>query len=253
MKYGISIIVFLFASMTLSGQENNLSPDQQDAVLELITHFKNNDIDKISEVIVYPLKRAYPLKDIQNQQDFKKRFYEVFDSSFVRVITNSKPEDWSKVGWRGIMLQNGSLWLEDDGTAIIAVNYQSAEEKDLLNKAIEADRETLPDSLKNYKQPEYLIKTPTYKIRIDELYDYSLRYACWKLKKTNTIPDLVLYNGNLTFQGSGGNHTISFQNGAYTYIIHINKIGSVDTPDVYLDVLKEDKILLRESGIIIRN
>lgn len=57
----------------------------------------------------------------------------------------------------------------------------------------------------------------------------------------------------MEFQGSGGNHTITFKNNGYTYVVSINVIGTADDPDATLEVLKDDKTILSEEGKIKRN
>ncbi|MCH5687844.1 hypothetical protein LWM68_28385 [Niabella sp. W65] len=56
----------------------------------------------------------------------------------------------------------------------------------------------------------------------------------------------------MEFQGSGGNHIITFRNAGFEYMISINKIGAEDDPDAVLEVLKQGKVLLKENGKIKR-
>jgi len=207
---------------------------------------------KIADLIYYPLRREYPLKDVKDKNDFIKRFDDIFDKVFLDKVAKSKIGDWSEVGWRGIMFDNGTLWIDDDGK-IVTVNYQSSKEKQHLSIAIQADKNQLPKSLQDFEKPAYLIFTKNYKIRIDEKAEGIYRYAAWKIKNTKSEPDITIENGAREFQGSGGNHTITFKNNGYTYVVSINVIGSADDPDATLEVLKEDKTILTEDGKIKRN
>ncbi|MEI8669813.1 hypothetical protein P4S65_17270 [Pseudoalteromonas sp. B131b] len=36
---------------------------------------------------------------------------------------------------------------------------------------------------------------------------------------------MVLFNGDVTVSGAGGNHHYTFKNGRYSYILHVTIIG----------------------------
>lgn len=253
MKSAVVLLLFLAATgITAAGQSIRLNNGQISKVKKIIDVFGTRDKAKIAGLIQYPLNRAYPLKDVKDRNDFIKRFDEIFDKEFVRKIADSKIADWSEVGWRGVMFDKGSIWLNHEGR-IKAVNYQSAKEKSLLVDAIRADKKELPEYLRNFEEPVYLIVTKNYKIRIDQKSENSYRYASWTINSKLKNPDLVIENGILEFQGSGGNHIITFRNAGFEYIISINKIGAENDPDAVLEVLKHGKVLLKENGEIKRN
>ena len=248
----ILIAVIIATATTTFGQNSGLKKEQIQSIQKLINIFKTKNKAKIADQIYYPLRREYPLKDVQNKNDFIKRFDDIFDTDFLDKVAKSKLNDWSEVGWRGIMLDKGTLWIDDDGK-IVTLNYQSLKEKQLLNNAIQADKNQLPKSLQDFEKPAYLIFTKSYKIRIDEKAEGIYRYAAWKIKNPKSEPDITIENGVMEFQGSGGNHTITFNNNGYTYTISINELGTVDTPDATLEVSKQDKTILTEDGKIKRN
>lgn len=237
---------------TAFAQTSELKYEQIQAIQNLVDVIKTKNKAKIANVIFYPLRREYPLKDVMDKNDFIQRFDELFDKEFIDHIAKSKIKDWSEVGWRGIMLDNGTIWI-DDGGKIAAINYQSAKEKQLLIKAIQTDKNQLPKSLQNFEKPMYLLFTKNYKIRIDEKTEGIYRYAAWKTKDQKSEPDIIIENGVLEFQGSGGNHTITFKNNGYTYIISINEIGAIGDPGVTLQIVKRGKAILSENGEIKRN
>jgi hypothetical protein len=247
----ILIVVIIATATTTFGQNNGLKKEQIQSIQKLINTFKAKDKAKIADLISYPLSREYPLKDVQDKNDFNKRFDDIFDKDFLDKVAKSKISDWSEVGWRGIMFDNGALWTDEDGK-IVTVNYQSPKEKQLLVNAIQADKNQLPKSLRDFEKPTYLIFTKNYKIRIDEKAEGIYRYAAWKIKNTKSEPDIIMENGVMEFQGSGGNHTITFKNNGYTYIVSVVVIGTADDPDDTLEVLKQDKTLLTEDGKIKR-
>lgn len=165
------VFIFLLLISLISAQEKD------ENVVKVISMFQKKDIQKIADNISYPLKREYPIPAINNKKEMISRFFEVFDETLMSKIENSKPADWSEVGWRGTMLENGVVWLDYESSVITAVNYQSKFEKELLKKLIDEDRKQLHQSLKNYSKPTYKIVTETYLIRIDELKPDLYRYA----------------------------------------------------------------------------
>jgi hypothetical protein len=251
MKSIFILIAFVIAT-TAFGQDGELKKEEIQAIQKTINTFKTKDKTKIADLIYYPLSREYPLKDVQNKNDFIKRFDDIFDKEFLDKVIKSKINNWSRLGWRGIMFDDGNIWIGDDGK-IITVNYQSTKEKQLLANAIQVDKNQLPTSLQDFQKPTYLIFTKNYKIRVDEKMEGIYRYAAWKIKNPKSEPDVIIENGVRDFQGSGGNEIITFKNNGYTYLVSVNKIGTGNEPDATLEVLKQDKRILIEDGRIKSN
>lgn len=61
-------------------------------------------------------------------------------------------------------------------------------------------------------------------------------------------PDLVLTNGVVEFEGSGGDRYYVFKNGKYTYQCYIIVMGSYDSPPAELSVFKNDKEILNQPA-----
>lgn len=235
-------------------KENNdeLKDYEIDSIKAVITLFKEKDIDRISNKISYPLYRQYPIPPVKDKEEFKKRFSEIFDQILIDKITNSKISQWSEVGWRGIMLELGDLWMANSDGVITTVNYQSDFEKKLRTNLIAKDKDNLHVSLKNFQSPVYKIRTNKYLIRIDELSNNNYRYASWKVDKRETSkPDMVLNNGQWEHLGTGGNHVIAFVSGIYTYKVYRNIIGKDNSPDITLEIEKNGEIILRADGTLI--
>ncbi|MFW0702012.1 hypothetical protein ACN09M_03205 [Aliarcobacter butzleri] len=241
-------ILFLLIFSFLFANSNEFTKDDAD-IEKIIKAFQENDIEYISNnVIKYPLKRQYPIPSIKNQEELKKRFSEVFDDKLIEEIKNSKIEDWSEMGWRGIMLNQGTLWLNFD-EIIIAINYQSDFEKRLREDLIRKEKEQLDSSLKEFIEPTYKLKTKNFLIRIDKIDDSKYRYSSWKIGKSESSkPDLVLLNGEIDFSGSGGNRFFTFSNKNYKYMVYIDIYVSTGFNDISLEVLKDDKTILFEDG-----
>lgn len=223
-----------------------------ESISSVITLFKEKNIDKISSIIRFPLRREYSIPAIQDKKEFKQRFSEVFDKILIDKIANSKIEQWSEVGWRGIMLDDGVVWMANSDGIITAVNYQSDFEKKLRSDLIAKEKENLHISLKTFESPTYKIRTKNYLIRVDELNNDKYRYASWKISEKETSkPDIILNNGELKFEGSGGNHIITFVQGKYTYKVYRNIIGEENSPDITLEIEKDSKTVLSEDGTLI--
>ena len=178
-----------------------LEQKYHESVLPVITAFKMHDKTAIAAHIRYPLKRQYPLPDIKNEAEFINRFDEVFDDELTAVIASSNIDtDWDSVGWRGIMLNNGVMWVDTDGK-IIAVNTQNAKEQALAKSLIEQGKQSLHASINTFEKPVLDWKTANYHIRVDDLGDHNFRYAVWGIdKKPSDKPDMVLLNGDITFE-----------------------------------------------------
>ena len=246
MKYRILILLLLI--FNLSFAQNDLDKNEIENIQKLINLFKTKNVDGISKIISYPLNREYPILSVKNEADLKKRFNQIFDKTIIDEISNSKIGQWSKVGYRGIMFDDGNLWIESDGK-IIAINFESDFELNQRKSLINNDKKKLYSSLKSFNLPLYKFKTKNYLIRVDQLENGKYRYASWKIGKSeSTKPDLILTNGELKFDGSGGNHTITFKKGEFNYKIYRRIIGEKDAAEISLTVEQNDKVILQQDG-----
>ncbi len=212
---------------------------------------KKADIDQLDLMISYPLQRAYPIPPINNKEEFKNRYSEIFDDSLTSVITNSNlKKDWTDVGGRGIMLHNGMVWIDYEGR-LLTTNYTSAKEKALKEKWIAYEKALLNTDLKAFKIPIHTIETDAFIIRIDLLENQMYRYASWSSNsKLSDPPDLVIKNGKRIFEGSGGNHHFEFTKGEYNYTVYVDVLG-LDPDEMspfQLIVTKEKKEILNQFG-----
>ena len=207
------------------------------AIDRFLNTFRSGDKTELADLIHFPLERAYPIPPIE-RDEFSTRYHEIFDEEFSRIIMDAELTDWHAVGWRGIMLHDGLLWLHYDGS-VRSVNFSSAFEAaekerllQLRDELREQEREQLHYSLREYSHPVLEWETDTYRIRIDHIRENEYRYAAWKvIVSHNTIPDIILYNGVEYGRDSqaccgtcGGSHTTyGFTNGEYLYEVEINE------------------------------
>ena len=207
----------------------------------------SKDREAIANLVSYPLHRKVPLPCVNSTSQFLEVFDEILDENLLRAISNSSViDDWSAVGWRGIMFQRGALWLDEQGR-IIAINYQTEQGKRKRAELIEADKKRLHSSLRDFSEPVLEWETAKFRIRIDQITDDKFRYAVWPVhKKTFEIADLVLQNGTVTFEGSGGNHHYDFKCGEFLYRCFVWVIGEADTPPGEIEVYKHEKLVLSQ-------
>ncbi len=249
MKKQITFIALLLVFKMSFSQE--LKKEYQKTVKTFVDCIKSNNTNKLKTLIAYPLRREYPLSDIKDENEFTRRYNEIFDDSLKElIITSDIEKGWSSVGWRGIMLNNGIIWLDYNGR-LIAINYQSKFEREQRIKLIENEKKSINKSIRDFAEPILIIETEKFKIRIDKLYNGKYRYASWSVNsKMIEKPDLIIKNGIWIPEGSGGNHRYEFTNDNYKYICVINVIGTIDTPPAELVIYKNDKEILNESGQI---
>jgi Fe-S cluster assembly iron-binding protein IscA len=255
------IWIFLFASSLSFGQQTKYD----DMLSKFISAVKEKDSESISKRIIYPFRRKYPLPDIQNAGEFIDRYTEIFDDSLQRIIVESDLHlDWTEVGWRGIMLRNGLLWLDTDGR-LIRVNYESKEEHIKRINLIGLEKVRLNESIQDFIEPIFVWETRKFRIRVDKTGTNQYRYASWTIgkdqkTKPDTIltqgalvytgtPNLMLINGEIIYTGSGGNHYFLFKNGEYEYECQVIVLGSKDSPPGFLIVSKNGKEIMKERVI----
>lgn len=254
MNSAVSIILAVSAGILLAPPSFAAENATEATVKQFITVVKTKDPKKIAQTISYPLNREVPVPAINTPKEFIKRFDEIFDSKLLETITGSDAgKDWSEMGWRGIMLGDGLLWLDENGK-VIAINYQSAKEKHLRASLIRQDKSKLYSGLRRFQSPVLEWKTAKFHIRIDQVDDANFRYAAWPVgKSTREKPDLILEHGNLVFDGNGGNHYYDFNSGDYLYRCYVNVIGTDTTPPGELEVSKNKKVILEQAVVEVIN
>lgn len=212
-------------------------------VQKFIDLVKNNKIEELANNVAYPLRREYPLPPISSPEDFVKKFNQLFEKELIDTITKSDyKKDWEALGWRGIMLNNGILWITSEGK-LSAINRMSAIELENKAQIIEEQKSKLHTSVKKFDVPCLEGQTKKFLIRIDKMDTEKYRYAAWSLPKTfSDKPDLILYNGTMEPQGSGGIcRDFSFKNKNYKYLVET----FIDEGTI--EVFKNDTSILNEK------
>jgi len=245
----VSAISLLLLFISFCAFAQDMSAESQNAVKKFIGYVKAGNKEGLAGITTYPIKREYPIPAINNKKEFISRYKELFSDSLVKVITKSSPAtDWSEMGWRGIMLLDGAIWLDQDGN-LIGVNTQSPFERKEKAALIAEEKKHLHESLRNFLQPTCIIETSKYRIRIDEISSGKYRYASWPLKnKMSDKPDLVVENGEIVADGSGGNYHFQFKKDGYQYVCDIVEMGEDDAPPADLIVYKGEKEILYQKA-----
>ncbi|MCT4590383.1 MAG: hypothetical protein N4A71_21320 [Carboxylicivirga sp.] len=246
-KLIIILLVLISFAVSVNAQQS-LNTNQKQQIQKIIDCLRQDNVDELKSMLAYPIKRQDPLKAVIDADDFVVRYSELFDDNLKKMITTSDMEtDWSLLGAKGIMFENGLLWLDTDGR-IIALNYESDKEKMKRLLLIGKSKETVHESIRNFGKPVYFITTKKFKVRIDQLKNGSYRYASWSSGIDMTHkPDLVLYNGKITFDGSGGNHAYRFKNGIYTYEVYVYEIGEGASAE--LNVYKNNERIVNQPSL----
>lgn len=223
-------------------------------IQSIINAFKDMDIERISQFVSYPLERSFPIPKINNEIEFQKRFYQIFDPYLIDPIKKSTLEDWHEDDY-GIWL----FFIEEDNSwnRLYQLNHHgliediwptSSREKEYRAELIEKEKMTLHHSLKEYETPFVKIKTDDYLVRIDQLEGEKYRYASWKIgEKESSRPDLIITNGE-EITGNGGLQIV-FHNKEFSYYITHNFVGARYTPEYSLTVKKGEDLIFIQGGV----
>lgn len=181
----------------------------------IITSIAESDRETFADLVEYPIRRDYPLRDIENKEQMIEKFDLIFDAKFCDTLRTMDSNSWEEVGWRGYMLCDGMLW--GDGLVEV-INYSSPLEQRLRQKIIKAEVAALHPSLQGPWEPvdRLLLDNKKYGFaRIDM--DTTTDDPCYRLtlfKKKADVgdkPALTLF-GSLSTQGTMCYETYEFSN-----------------------------------------
>jgi hypothetical protein len=209
---------------------------------------RQDRVAALARRVSYPLKRENPLPDIVSREEFGHAYNILFDSTLKRTLFGLKPldlfehqGDWS--------YGEGNIWFNDDGK-IVAINYSSPAERRRKDSLTEETYRLLYPGIAHWKRNLLVCKVGKRLIRVDEVGD-DLRYIAWGDGKTiSDKPDLVLFKGVQEMDGTGGNYSINFSNGPWTYSFdYIALSGDEDKLGLFLIIFKNGKKITRRTCV----
>jgi len=216
---------------------------------KIVNVFNTGSNQEISELFRYPVGTCFPCPVIETKVEFLTKMDFILDDGLRAIIKNSNPiKDWKPVGWRGSMLNNGIVWIDDYTCLIIGLNYHTKRGIMCSDSIIENDKRKLHPSLREFKSPELKAKTKKFIFRIDNLENNEIRYASWSINKSmDSKPEIILRNGKYVQDGTGGNHKYVFKNKEYTYEVFVSVMSEEEWEVGSLSVLKGEEVIYTDS------
>lgn len=214
---GISLISM--ASLSFTAPQKELTINEKIAINNLKDHVTYRRKEVVAKQIKYPLTRcSYFDYYIKDQKDFINSFDIIFD---VKQIDDFRVSKWEYIfipTYEYYSLQGGGHVgdFDDDGLLYLTHIELSETEERYIKELIEKEKLTLHESLRNYLEPVCIVMAGKYRIRIDRMPDYTVRYTSWKKDAPiSSIPDLVILGGEIWGTRWGTNY--DFKNGEYEY------------------------------------
>ncbi len=100
-----------------------------------------------------------------------------------------------------------------------------------------------------------IIKTKKFKIRIDKQPNGKYLYQSWPANaKITTKPSMIISNGELIPDGTGGNYYFNFNNKGYNYQVWRNYLTEENMPPYSLMVSDQNgRSVVDEGGQVVKN
>ena len=233
----------------MNDEEDN--SEMPEVVSKFISVVKTDDPKLIADNMIFPFRRSNPLPNIKDKTDFIKKYKMLFDDNIKGTIVNSKAKDWKEMGYEGIMLGAGDVWLDYEGK-LIAINLISDEEQKYIENWYKEDHKNIYKDLQQYKKNVYIFRTENNIGRIDEL-ENGYRLALWsKNSDMKTKPDVIVLNGSYEIQGSAGNTIYTFKDGEKEYNFYITHL-SYDSPPYELEIYENGKLVSNKEAFNLQN
>lgn len=194
-----------------------------DYVARVSVSVYDNDSAAFASMVQYPLARPYPLHDIADSAQMVAYYPVMVDDSLRSMATKADP-DWEQYGWRGWALNDGEVWVDEDG--IYDVAYMSPAEKENYDHLVAQEMMTLTPGMQKGYVPVACYRQSggdtVYRIdrKLDD--DDSYRLAVYnKGARRNTRPDRVL-DGKRVVEGSAMNTHYEFADPRGNGVVNID-------------------------------
>ncbi len=117
-----------------------------------------------------------------------------------------------------------------------------------------------PVSTINYQKEKVpksvIIKTKKFKIKLDQQPNGNYLYQSWGVNgKVSTKAAMIISNGSLIPDGSGGNYYYEFDNNGYTYQVWRNYLtaSAKKAPYTLVVVDQNGKTIVNQDGVVVKN
>jgi hypothetical protein len=120
--------------------------------------------------------------------------------------------------------------------------------KEIKNNRGEKDQEKIPKTV--------IIKTKKFKIRIDKQPNGNYLYQSWGANtKITAKPSMIISDGEIIPDGSGGNYYYEFNNNNYSYKVYRNYLTDSATKPPYTLIVTDidGKIVVKQDGRVVKN
>ena len=267
----ITIALFLTAQCTSSDAENStetstnasdnpsetieigspLSEEQLTLIEDLKTELKQPNSEALCARFDYPFYRKATEDTIIDASFMNFHILNFFEDEYRNEVIASSKAKWHANAAGELYYKQKEFVLSPDGK-FLELNHLNLLDKTKIAKkeAIEIERMSLHDSLKNFLEPELTATTENYQIRIDRMEDNTFRFASWPVgAEMSSYPTVLIDSGHYVAEGYGGNHSFHFTKGAHRYVYSANKLGDKSIPIGYLSIYSGENEILHENAI----
>lgn len=120
-------------------------------VKQLVKAIAEGDSSAFAGLVSYPLKRPYPLHDIESADEMMAYYHNLVDDSLRNIIKSSGPDRWGEYGWRGWTLDDGQyVWIDE---SVYDVQYLSQREKNMIDSLTNAEVSNIAPSIREGWKP----------------------------------------------------------------------------------------------------
>jgi len=184
-----------------------------------------------AKMVCYPVRRQYPLHNIENERQMIEYFDTLFDKPFRKRLSQLDSTSWEDMGWKGSMILDGEIW---DTRPCVVVNYSSPLEQRYADSLRKKDMARVHPSLRGNWRPFdcYFLDGSAYSdfeyqyARIDVCIgpnaglEANYRLALFKKGTRPTeAPDVVM-TGTSRFEGYMQTESLDFKNDEYEAVVN---------------------------------
>lgn len=141
----------------------------KDNIRRVARALATRDKKALAKMIMYPMWEPYPIKNIENEQEFIQNFDCLVTKDISEKVDTTSLFGWERVGWRGIMYDNGMIWLGDYGDQIRSISYTTPEETALYERLCAEERRLIGFPEKERPSQCYLAPDSAFLIHITYL------------------------------------------------------------------------------------